>query len=135
LASTGTLKGEVLTYGKETKHYKAQRGSLPVGDCVFKKAWQICEGIARNSLLVRPRSHCQVTVCIVGSYEDHRKLWVVHLIKEVMQRGRGSLLKTEGINSGIQALLKRGSYQWLPNRDNMSYSACQIGPSGPYWFQ
>jgi hypothetical protein len=34
----------------------------------------------------------------------------------------------------IHALLKRGSYYWLPNRDAMSYSACQIGPSHPIGF-
>jgi hypothetical protein len=32
-------------------------------------------------------------------------------------------------------LLNRGSYYWLPNRDQMSYSACKIGPSASYWFQ
>jgi Dynein heavy chain, N-terminal region 1 len=33
------------------------------------------------------------------------------------------------------SLLKRGSYYWLPNRDRMSYSACQIGPNVSHWFQ
>jgi hypothetical protein len=30
--------------------------------------------------------------------------------------------------------LLRSCY-WLPNRDQMSYSACQLGPTASYWFQ
>jgi hypothetical protein len=33
------------------------------------------------------------------------------------------------------SILQCRSDQWLPNRDQMSYSACQIGPSVSYWFQ
>jgi P-loop containing dynein motor region len=30
---------------------------------------------------------------------------------------------------------RRRSYEWLPDRDQLSYSACQIGPSVSCWFQ
>jgi hypothetical protein len=37
-------------------------------------------------------------------------------------------------NLACQSLLKRGSYVWLPITDQVSYFACQVGPTVSYWF-
>jgi hypothetical protein len=39
-----------------------------------------------------------------------------------------------GSESFVHSQVKRGSFYCLPNRDKISYSACQIEPSVSYWF-
>jgi hypothetical protein len=40
-----------------------------------------------------------------------------------------------GTLSGTFQARQLGSYVWLPKKDQLSYSECQIGPTASYWSQ
>jgi hypothetical protein len=68
---------------------------------------------------------------------DGRGCWVLSGVDaSLADRAKFLKLETEVGGCGQSRCHGRtsGSCYWLPNRDPMSYSECQIGPSVSYWF-